>query len=153
MNLFTLLVWTKDYSQPKLIGFSFVPTFQVRLPFDNEELQLVVKIRDRYDCESEMNLSSIRTEKDFDQLHHLLTSNNQHLFNQNQLHQLIFSLAKQINLKFENSTLQHVKKPQKSDKFFFSFLNRKMTLICENISSNSSENNLFLMSNRLNSKH
>ena len=52
-----------------------------------------------------MNLSSIRTKNDFDKMYALLTSNNEHLLNQNQIYQLIYSLTKQINFKLEKNDI------------------------------------------------
>jgi hypothetical protein len=97
---FFFLVWTNDYSKQTLIGFSSNSIFQVRLPFLNEELKLVVKIRDEYDCPRDWNLSTtIRIENDFDELNQLINSKNYLVFNQNQINQLIFSWASQLNLK------------------------------------------------------
>ncbi len=107
--MFVFLVWTNDYSKQTIIGFSSVPTFQVRLPFINEELKLIIKIRDQYDCQSEFNLSTNRTENDFDQLYGLIHSKQVLVFNQNQLNQLIFSFSKQLNEKVKNISSDEMK--------------------------------------------
>ena len=100
---FCILVWIDDYSKQTIIGFSLVPIFEVRLPFVNEEMNLMVKIRDKYHCQSEKNLTKIRIENDFDLLNHLIYSKYQLIFNQNQLNQIISSLSRQLNTTFEDS--------------------------------------------------
>ncbi|CAF3595141.1 unnamed protein product [Rotaria sp. Silwood1] len=60
--IFNFLVWTNDPLQRLMIGFSFVPHFQVRLPAGDEStsvLNMIVQIRDSYDCIAEWTISSI----------------------------------------------------------------------------------------------
>ncbi|CAF5043887.1 unnamed protein product, partial [Rotaria sp. Silwood1] len=59
---YSVNVWTTDPLQRLMIGFSFVPHFQVRLPVGDEStsvLNMIVQIRDSYDCIAEWNISSI----------------------------------------------------------------------------------------------
>ena len=109
-----ILVWTTDFSKRLIIGFSNIPTFQVRLPGEYENtsiLNLVIYIRDTFDCVTEFNMSSAIIRSDPDSIPRLINnlkgsgSNiNSNPFiralyggNQNILGQIIISLSQQFN--------------------------------------------------------
>ncbi|CAF4317797.1 unnamed protein product, partial [Adineta steineri] len=59
---YTLYGYTGDRSEQEIIGFSSVSYFDVRLPGGDDNtslLHLFIVIRDRYDCKTEYNMSSV----------------------------------------------------------------------------------------------
>ena len=90
---------TTDRSKETIFAFSVVPEFQVRLPADAEnetEVMLIVRIRDRFDCLTEYNLSSVIIRPDrLDS--NLSFSGTLASGNQNLVGQFIISIARQLN--------------------------------------------------------
>ncbi len=58
------LAWKTDRSKLIIIAFSPISTFDVQLPADND-LHLVIHIRDLLDCITEYNISSMTILPDF----------------------------------------------------------------------------------------
>jgi hypothetical protein len=69
--------YTTDYSEKILIGFSSVSQFEVRLPVGNENtslLQLLIYIRDTFDCSTQFNLSSVIVQSDSSSIDNLMNT-------------------------------------------------------------------------------
>ncbi|UJR06961.1 hypothetical protein I4U23_011249 [Adineta vaga] len=104
---YSIYFWTTDYSKKTIIGFSFVSQFHIRLPsfhIDLSLIHLIIEIRDRFDCITQQNLSSINI------LHsnnNLITNSLFHLLsfgNQNHIGQIITIFSQQLNLFSSNLT-------------------------------------------------
>jgi hypothetical protein len=94
-NIF-ILVWTNDRWKLKIIAFSSISEFQMRLPAGNNNL--IVHIQDPFYCITEYNISSsIHVRLD------LKSSNNNPFIeilstgNQNTVGQTVISLSEQLN--------------------------------------------------------
>lgn len=62
LAIFHLIVWTADPSTRLIIGFSIISEFQVRLPSGDEYtsvLNMIIVIRDNFDCITEWTMSPI----------------------------------------------------------------------------------------------
>ena len=108
------LVWSTDRSEREMTAYSPVSNFQVQLPPGNGStysLELVIFIRDRLDCATQWNLSSISVLPDSTDLNNLIdrlssssngstTNPSVRLLsagNTNTVGQLINSLSQQLN--------------------------------------------------------
>jgi len=113
-NSMIFVGYTTYRSDQMIIAFSFVSEFEVRLPVGNENtslLQLVIYIRDTFDCITEFNLSSVIVQPDSSSIANLmntfqnspnsLTTNRiiQLLSsgNQNTVGQILTSISQQFN--------------------------------------------------------
>lgn len=62
MSFYSILVWTTNFAERIIIGFSSISDFQVYLPVGSEntfDLNLIMSIRDGYECLTEYNMSSV----------------------------------------------------------------------------------------------
>ena len=97
-----------------MISFSFLSTFQARLPVGNDQtslLHLIIRIRDRLECITEFDLSSVYVRPDSAGMNDLMnnlqsssTTNNPIVQllasgNQNTVGQVISSISQQFNQK------------------------------------------------------
>ena len=95
-NIHFLIGYDDDYSLRKIIGFSFISQFDVRLSVENKnisKINLIVEIRDRFDCITETNISSITIRTDSSSLSQLINTfeNSSELLPENSLVQLLSS--------------------------------------------------------------
>jgi hypothetical protein len=102
-EMFLSLVWSSIPSERTMIAYSSVSTFQVLLPSGIEPtfaLQLIVYIRDRRDCITEWNLTSIVVRPDSGVVSDLMSSPWSQLLligNPNTVAQVINSVSQQCN--------------------------------------------------------
>lgn len=109
-----ILVSATDSSRRLIVGFSSIPNFQVRLPADHENvsiLNMIIHIRDTFDCVTEYNMSSVSVQFDSGSVSRLINNLkgstneiNSNPFirslyggNQNIIGQIITSLSQQFN--------------------------------------------------------
>ena len=95
-NIRFLIGYDDDYSLRKIIGFSFISQFDVRLSVENEnisKINLIVEIRDRFDCITETNISSVTIQTDSSSLSQLINTfeDSSALLSDNSLVQLLSS--------------------------------------------------------------
>lgn len=72
-----VLVWTKNQSIRLMIGYTTLTSFQIRIPIDDLNSSLIqpfVRVRDQYDCTTEINLSLIFLQMDLSETLSLLTT-------------------------------------------------------------------------------
>ena len=108
------LGWANDRSKSMMISFSFFSTFQARLPVGNDQtslLHLIIRIRDRLECITEFDLTSVYVRPDSAGMNDLMnnlqsssTTNNPIVQllasgNQNTVGQVISSISQQFNQK------------------------------------------------------
>ncbi|CAF4521529.1 unnamed protein product, partial [Rotaria sp. Silwood2] len=89
-------VWTKDSSEKKMIAFSPISDFQVRLPSgDNQTslLNIIIYIRDFLDCVVEVNMPSISIIPNSTEINNLINNlqSSSNEINYNSIAQLLFS--------------------------------------------------------------
>jgi hypothetical protein len=123
-NIYVLiLVWTTDRSNLLMIGFSSISTFDVQLPAgdDNSSMvNLIVHIRDTFECITEYNMSSVSVIPDTTVINNLINNlqvstsaaNNNPIVqllasgNQNTVGQVITSLSQVFN-KMNTQSIQN----------------------------------------------
>ncbi len=69
--------YTTDRSNQMMIAFSFVSDFEVRLSCDNDNtslLNLVIYIRDAFDCITEFNMTSVNITPDSSSISRLINT-------------------------------------------------------------------------------
>ncbi len=116
--MFLMIGWSTDSTDQVMLAFSFVSTIQLLLPATNDNtslLNIVVYIRDTYDCAKQFNISSILVESDLTGIESLLgnsqnSTNNAFVQmlnsgNQNAVSQVLTSISKQSN-QINNQAIQ-----------------------------------------------
>jgi hypothetical protein len=97
-----VLAWTTDASDRLLITYSTISELSTRLPAGNAQsslTHLVVSIRDRADCVTEVNISSVHVQPDTMAINSLLQSGTNPSTSGNQviISQVIIGVSQQIN--------------------------------------------------------
>ncbi len=82
------------YSKRIMIGFSFTPTFKVRLPASSL-INLNVHIRDKYNCITEYNISSVYVSEEDSKMNSF--TNELLIGNQNDIGQILISISQEFN--------------------------------------------------------
>ena len=109
-----LIGWRTNPSDRMMIAFSMLSINEVLLPGTNDNgslLHLVAYIRDRYDCVTEYNISSVIVESDFEEIETNFNSTSNSFVqmlasgNQNRISQIITSFSQQMN-KINNEAIE-----------------------------------------------
>ena len=109
---YSLFSWTDNVANRIIVAYSYVSTFQVYLPKsgsnDASTINLLIEIRDYFNCITQVNISSVIITVDSNELDSLLTSSNEintgnkiirllSSGNQNVVGQLMTSVSQQFN--------------------------------------------------------
>jgi hypothetical protein len=133
--------WSTDPTDQVMLAFSFVSTIQLLLPPTNDNtslLNIVVYIRDTYDCAKQFNISSILVESDLTQIDGLIgnsrNSTTNAFFqmlnsgNQNAVSQVVTSISQQSNT-INNQAIQTALESKSLDMFSIHTFDEYITIL------------------------